>query len=202
MKKVFFAIILIFCVMTFTCAYASTDQKVFDSIHNLSKPEKSIIRLFHLPDSLQKIEDEAFEGTAIRNVILPYSMTQLGDRAFAENRELLMVQFPEKLQVYGKDLFAGSENAVMEVFAGSDAMAEAMAEGYRYRIMTAFSRLQTEKESAAMTGPFAAVRTAGQQRNICSAEIKGKRTGRTDAELKAEKYQGIAALYIRSRYFP
>ena len=123
MKKVFFAIILIFCVMTFTCAYASTDQKVFDSIHNLSKPEKSIIRLFHLPDSLQKIEDEAFEGTAVTEVILPETVTTIGERAFADIDNLRSIRIPIGTISIADNVFAGSNRVVITAAPNSYARA-------------------------------------------------------------------------------
>ena len=151
--------------------------------------QKQIINI--LPSSLQDIGDEAFEGTALGNIQLPESVATVGDRAFADNKELQMVRFPEKLELLGKN-----------VFAGSDVMIRAMEEGYRFRIMTAIARAKAKKESLAIAGSLVTIQNSARQRGICSVEEKEQRTGRTDAELKAEKSQGIASVYIQSRYFP
>ncbi len=162
--------------------------------------QKQIINM--LPSSLQDIGDEAFEGTALGNIQLPESVATVGDRAFADNKELQMVRFPEKLELLGKNVFAGSDHAVLDVFAGSDVMIRAMEEGYRFRIMTAIARAKAKKESLAIAGSLVTIQNSARQRGICSVEEKEQRTGRTDAELKAEKSQGIASVYIQSRYFP
>ncbi len=90
----------------------------------------------------------------------------------------------------------------MEVFSGSDVMVRAMEEGYRFHVMTAIARVKAKKESAAIAGSLVTIQNNAQQRGICSVEEKEQRSGRTDAEVKAEKSQGIASVYIKSRYFP
>ena len=49
---------------------------------------------FTLPASMEVIEEEAFAGTAIENVEFPESLTEVGDRAFADNPDLEIVTFP------------------------------------------------------------------------------------------------------------
>ena len=157
---------------------------------------------FKLPASLQFIDEEAFEGTAVKSIQLPESVTSVGDRAFADNDELLEVYFPVNLQQIGRQVLDGSDRAVMAVFAESDALFRAVEEGNRFRLMSAFGPKRTKTEFAITTGLHSIIKGTKQIRSSCFAEIKEKRTGRTTAELKEEKYGGVAALYIQSRYFP
>ena len=155
-----------------------------------------------LPSSLQFIDDEAFEGTALQRLVLPDSVTEVGDRAFANNKDLMMIRFPDEIEQIGEEILVGSDKAVMEVYAGSDALSHAKGKGYRYHVMTAFGVEKTARASAWIAGSSSVTHEYEQQRSVCPAETRSRRTGRTAAELKGEMYRGIASLYIQSRYFP
>ena len=155
-----------------------------------------------LPVSLQVIGEEAFEGTALQNVVLPESVREIGDRAFADNEDLLAVQLPGELQSVGDDILAESENAVLAVYANSSAQDLAVAKGYRVFKLTAVSENKTDGPFVLMTGTVFRTKEYKQESDTCSAETKSRRTGRTGAELKGELYRGVAALYVQSRYFP
>ena len=51
---------------------------------------------FNLPASLQIIEAEAFEGTAIVTVDLPETVETIGERAFANIPTLRQITIPQK----------------------------------------------------------------------------------------------------------
>ncbi|MGN1095974.1 MAG: leucine-rich repeat domain-containing protein, partial [Eubacteriales bacterium] len=49
-----------------------------------------------LPDTLKKIGAGAFEGTAIKELVIPESVEEIGDNAFANCTSLTKVTIPEK----------------------------------------------------------------------------------------------------------
>ena len=68
------------------------------------------IQTFKLPASLQIIEDEAFEGTAIVGVDLPETVESIGNRAFANIFSLQFVKIPCITTVIAKNAFLGSNH--------------------------------------------------------------------------------------------
>ena len=63
-----------------------------------------------LPTSLTIIEDEAFVGTAITNVVLPENVEVIGDYAFANIQTLMKISIPNKTAYIGKNAFKDSTN--------------------------------------------------------------------------------------------
>lgn len=82
MKKAFKALLFAFsCVLL---SFASAD----------AEPEK---KTFELPSSLERIEDEAFEGTAIEIIILPDGFLYIGENAFRDVWSLKDVYIPDSV---------------------------------------------------------------------------------------------------------
>lgn len=69
---------------------------------------------FKLPASLLEIEEEAFMYTAEEEVILPSSISFIGDRAFAYNENLRIVHVPESVSYIGDHTFIGSDQLTIE----------------------------------------------------------------------------------------
>ena len=157
---------------------------------------------FVLPASLQVIEDEAFEGTALQSVELPESVTAIGNRAFADNDDLIIIRLPSSLQSIGDGILDGSERAAMAVYAGSEALDHVLGRNYRHLVMATFSEKRMNCPVALMTGAVSHTENYEPEDDTCPVENHVRRPGRAAAELKGEMYGGIAALYIRSRYFP
>ena len=75
--------------------------------------------VFTLPALLEKIEDEAFEGTAAKTVILPGELEEIGERTFAQSRTLKTIQIPESVIFIGEHAFEGVSNLTIQGIEGS-----------------------------------------------------------------------------------
>lgn len=73
-----------------------------------SGPENPrIMPALHLPETLTKIESEAFAGISAEVVVIPSTCTSIGSRAFADCTQLLAVYRPESLTDIAEDAFTG-----------------------------------------------------------------------------------------------
>ena len=84
---------------------------------------------FNLPASLQVIEDEAFEGTAIVSVDLPETVESIGERAFADIPTLRSVRIPEMTKEIARTAFSGSSNVTITAAPNSYARTWARENG-------------------------------------------------------------------------
>ena len=82
MKKIFIA--LLFVILCVLLGFASADVE----------PEN---RIFEFPSSLERIEDEAFKGTAIEIVILPEGFLYIGENVFLDVWSLKDVYIPDSV---------------------------------------------------------------------------------------------------------
>ncbi len=208
--------ILFLFFVSIVMVFAFSDHIPKTTYHSLKIPNPAELRLiqekaekeeteqhsFVLPASLQVIEDEAFEGTALQSVELPESVVEIGDRAFANNDDMIIIRLPNSIQHIGDDVLAGSERAVMAVYAGSETLNQVLGKNYRHYVMVTFNEKQMNMPVALMTGAVSHTEDYEPEDDVCPVESNVRRTGRTVGELKGEKHRGIAALYIRSRYFP
>lgn len=64
----------------------------------------------YLPAMLTEIEDSAFEGIAAEAVQIPYGVTSIGSRAFADCPNLMAVYIPGSVGYIADDAFDGSDN--------------------------------------------------------------------------------------------
>ena len=84
---------------------------------------------FNLPASLQIIEDEAFEGTAIVRANLPESVKSIGVKAFANIPSLRSVRISEHTERIDQTAFSGSGNVMIIAAPGSYARTWAKENG-------------------------------------------------------------------------
>ena len=82
-----------------------------------------------LPASLRFIENEAFEGTAIVQAVLPENLESIGERAFANIMTLRMIKIPESTKTIAETAFAGSNRLIITSTPGSYARAWAGKNG-------------------------------------------------------------------------
>ncbi len=197
MHILFLSLITLFMVFAVSdYAQAAPDPAAFIQEEETEQPS------FILPAFLQIIGDEAFEGTALQSAELPESVTEIGERAFANNDNLLVLRLPNHIKSIGKDILAGSKQAALAVYAGSDALDQILGTDCRFFIIASISEKRIVHPEALIAGTVFQTVKYEQKSDTCPVVHKGQRTGRTGAELKAEQYRGIAALYIQSRYFP
>ena len=71
-----------------------------------------------LPTSLKKIKRQAFSGTSIKEIVLPYGVTELGGAVFAKNTALKSVYIPDTINKIDGDFLEDSPNAI--VYCASD----------------------------------------------------------------------------------
>ena len=83
-------------------------------------PATEIKETIKLPNSLIRIEDEAFTGIRAEKVIIPETCIQIGSRAFAESQNLLEIHIPATVAVIENDAFAQS-NVIIYGKKGSKA---------------------------------------------------------------------------------
>ena len=205
-KALFFTILLCLLVFSiFTCAYAS----------NLSEEKKRIFILelndqicidkieesqFVLPASLITVEDEAFEGTAIINIVLPENVETIGDYAFAEIKTLKKISIPNKTKHIGRHALKGSNNVTITGAPKGYARAWAHENGIPFNPITSFYAFNnTVQINGELTsGRTERLETDGEQ----TEEEKPKPTGRMTGELNAEKKKTITAFHIQGRSPP
>ena len=80
-------------------AAGSAGQSSF-SVH-----DPALEAVFRLPAYLEFIAEEAFAGTAAEAVVLPETVTEIGDRAFAEMPRLVAINIPDSVFEIGHDAF-------------------------------------------------------------------------------------------------
>lgn len=91
-------------------------------------------KVFTVPDDVVSIEEVAFMGNrAVRFAILPDTLTEVGDRAFAGCDDLWAVTIYSCDTAFGSDVFdTDNKHLSLLVFQGSTAEAYAMAHGLKY----------------------------------------------------------------------
>ena len=71
----------------------------------ISVSDARLEAVFRLPAYLEFIAEEAFAGTAAEAVVLPETVTEIGDRAFAEMPRLVAINIPDSVFEIGHDAF-------------------------------------------------------------------------------------------------
>lgn len=94
MKNAFVA--LLFAISCVLLVFASAD----------AEPEN---RTFEFPTSLEQIEDEAFEGTAIEIIILPDGFQYIGENVFRDVCSLKEVYIPDSVVEISDSAFMNDE---------------------------------------------------------------------------------------------
>ena len=72
-----------------------------------------------LPASLVVIEDQAFEGTVMKDAFLPETLTTIGERAFAGNQALRRIIIPKSVSYIGEHAIETVLNLTVYGEAGS-----------------------------------------------------------------------------------
>jgi len=82
-------------------------------------PPEDMSLAFVLPTSLVMIEDEAFVATAAQTVLLTDSLSEIGDRAFADSPSLKIVIIPGSVVYIGEHAFDGISDLTIRGEKGS-----------------------------------------------------------------------------------
>lgn len=154
MKKCFYLIAFLTFVMLIplSFAFATEIDRVFPSVvlelekqtgqkRNRTQSALPEIEIpeFKLPASLEVIEEEAFEGTAIVRVEVPESVSMIGDRAFANVKTLRSIRITIHTNQISASAFEGSNGVTICAPPGSYAKAWARANGIPYSPVASYT---------------------------------------------------------------
>ena len=197
MKKSIPFILILLCVLTFTISYVSAEREVA-IVTEL--PDNDINIESKLPESVKIIEDEAFEGTAITNVVLPENVETIGDYAFANIQTLQQISIPNSTTYIGKNAFKGSNNVTITGAPKGYARAWAHENGIPFNPITSFYAFNnTVQVNGELTNSRAERLDVDSEQ---TEEEKPKPTGRMTGELNAEEKETITAFHIQGRSPP
>lgn len=208
MKKKLLFFIMLFCLFIFsviTCAYANNlPEEALQQSHIELKKQGRTDEIkesqFVLPASLTTIENEAFEGTAITNIILPENVETIGDYAFADIQTLRNIRIPNSTTYIGKNAFKGSANVTITGAPKGYARAWAHENGMSFNPITSFYAFNNSVQANGNLTNSRAERLDVDSEQ--AEEKKPKPTGRMTGELNAEKKETITAFHIQGRSPP
>lgn len=75
--------------------------------------------VFIMPTSVEKIEAEAFVGTAVRTIIFHDGLHSIGDLAFADSHNLTDVYIPSSTEYIGRNAFPSNRKVTIHGVIGS-----------------------------------------------------------------------------------
>lgn len=155
---------------------------------------------FKLPASLQYIDDEAFEGTALVNVEIPENVEYIGERAFSDIPTLRKVNIPEKTTTIARSAFAGSNRVTITGAPGSYARKYARENGIP------FAPLTVMYANAGAGGGISLNQARSSDEVTDTEENNGQNdnepAGRIAGEIKANITENGAAYHITGRAPP
>lgn len=206
-KKVLFFITLLCTIFlsVFTCAYANNLPEVNFSQSNMELSGQVDIEEVKesqsfLPTSLITIEDEAFEGTAITNVVLQENVETIGDYAFANIESLQNIIIPNTIKHIGRNAFRNSTNVTITGAPKGYARAWAHENGIPFNPITSFYAFNNIVQVNVELTNTRTERLDANNRK--TEEEKQKPTSRMTGELNAEKKETITAYHIQGRSPP
>lgn len=163
-------------------------------------PDNNTLSESILPEALEVIADEAFEGTAITIVVLPENVETIGDYAFANINTLRNISIPNKTTYIGENAFKGSNSVTITGAPKGYARAWAHENGIPFSPITSFYAFNnTVQVNGGLTNSRAERLDVESEQ---TEEEKPKPTGRMTGELNAEKKETITAFYIQGRSPP
>ena len=89
--------------------------------------------MFILPEALEIIEENAFEGCAFTHVYLGNRVADIGAKAFANCPNLVYIEIPESVTSIAEDAFSGSNGVTIVCKNGSAAYVFATTHSISYK---------------------------------------------------------------------
>lgn len=189
---------VVLCGLAFAISSASAER--IEQTRDYSQYNIGVIRDARLPESLTIIEDEAFEGTAITNIILPQNVETIGDYAFANIKTLRSINVPNTTTYISGNAFKGSTNVSITGAPKGYARAWAHENGIQFSPITSFCAFTNIVQ---VNGGVTNSRAERLDVDCKQAEDeKHKPTDRMAGELNAEKKEAITAFHIQGRSPP
>ena len=203
MKKAIWAIAVICFVILLSTSSASAKNESFGLDKNPSSPTEKTG--FILPASLVSIGEDAFEGTAATYVYMPDNVVTVGDRAFARMHNLLILRLSRTIKEMGDAAF--EDDSGITLSGAINHNSELWAKKYNVPFIPEAGLIVPDTENGYCIiqkhDPYIRYKYVTCKYRGEKTETKeAHRPGRTEGELKASHYKGIAAQYIQSRFFP
>lgn len=166
-----------------------TEKNRLESIIN-----KTPIPEFILPVSLEVIEEEAFEGTRIIWVEVPDTVSEIGDRAFANIKTLRVIKISARTNYISDSALAGSNGVTISAPSGSYARTWARSNGIPFSPVASFA---ANAEGATYTGAA----TAKQEMIVVDSvgTPKTERQQRRQEEIQTESFIDLLFYSIQGR---
>lgn len=155
---------------------------------------------FKLPASLQYIDDEAFEGTALVNVEISENVEYIGERAFSDIPTLRKVNIPEKTTTIAKSAFAGSSRVTITGAPGSYARKYARENGIPFAPFTVMYANVGTGSGISLNQTRTSDEVTDTEEN--NGQNDNEPAGRIAGEIKASITENGAAYHITGRAPP
>ena len=151
---------------------------------------------FTLPASLEVLEDEAFENTAVTKVYIQDNLMTLGQRAFADSPDLVQIFIPDTTKRIGDDAFEGDVGLI--IFGNRGSQAERHAKDHHIPFKTYATVLyRSDKRNTFRQR----VIQMGRAEQTCLMETRSTGRGSGSKE-KPSYHKENAALMVQEEVFP
>ena len=91
--------------------------------------------LLKIPEGANIIDAQAFENVGAQMIVLPEGVLDIGEKAFANNAQLCLINLPDSIQTIAENAFEGTEAVTILCRAGSVAESFAQTNGVAYVII-------------------------------------------------------------------
>lgn len=154
-----------------------------------------------LPSSLITIEDSAFDGTTITNIVFPDSLTTIGNNAFSNIQTLRKIVIPATTTYIGKDAFKGSTQVTITAAPRSYARAYAQQNKIPFNPVESFYAYNKTIQIIGLSNSRAELQELILEGETADNQ-KANQTGRMTGDLNADRYETITAFHIQGRSPP
>lgn len=201
-KYILFTFILCVFVLLISTSALAVERSFIERALEKGEPVENL-EVSRLPANLKIIDNEAFSGTAIPSIQFPQGVSYIGEEAFADNKALQHVFFMQDNLEMADSALSGSV-PILAGFNNSDAQKWAQKNGFRYHIEFSLTTVSPRESRfiAKLERINGDIQRTEKSKETIAVIRKVKRPGRITGELKAERYKGVAAVHIQSRYFP
>lgn len=192
MKKVIPFLVLLLCILAFTISFAEADAFIPPI------PENETVTEARLPASVVKIEDEAFEGTALVKVELPENVEAIGEHAFANISTLINIRIPITTTYIASSAFEGSNRTTITAPGNSYARTWAKNHGLPFSPIVMFC--------ASLQGPSIQTITSNRLTKVIDGQtesgVKPENRWRRTEEINVTRTEELIANHVQGRSPP
>ena len=166
-----------------------------------NQPEETRNAAGMLPSSLIRIEESAFEGTALSAVELSPNLQIIDDYAFANIKTLKVINLPASVTYIGKNAFAGSDKVILTGIPGSYSRAWARENGIPFHPIAGLYGFNTTVHVTGLSDGKAELQKLIPDEES-TEEQKQRPTGRLTGDLNADRFEELTAFHIQGRSPP